>query len=189
VPPRAGLNEAVIVGAAALLADQEGIDAVSLARLAERLRVQAPSLYNHVAGQEGVRRGMAALGAEQLGQRLTRAAVGRSGAQAVYAIADAYRAFAKERPGLYAAVQRAPGAAEARYQAAAAQILDVIGAALLPFGLKGDALVDAIRALLSLVHGFVSLELAGGFGLPRHVDRSFRAAVAVYLRGLDRARH
>jgi AcrR family transcriptional regulator len=185
VPPRAGLNERVIVAAAGELADEEGLDAVSLARLAARLRVQAPSLYNHVAGQEGVRRGLAAMAADQMEERLTRAAVGKSGEDAVYAIAAAYRSFAKERPGLYAAMERAPAADESRYQAAAQRILDVIGAALEPFRLSDEDLVDAIRTLRSLVHGFVALEGAGGFGLKREVDRSFSAALAVYLRGLS----
>jgi AcrR family transcriptional regulator len=186
VPPRAGLSEAVIVGAAADLADAEGLDAVSLVRLAARLRVQAPSLYNHVAGQDGIRRGLAAMAAEQMAERLTRAAVGKSGEDAVFAVAAAYRSFARERPGLYSAMQRAPEPDEARYQAAAERILDVIGAALEPFRLNGDDLIDAIRALRSLVHGFVALEAAGGFGLKRDVDRSFDAALAVYLRGLPK---
>jgi AcrR family transcriptional regulator len=186
VPPRAGLSEAVIVGAAADLADAEGLDAVSLVRLAARLRVQAPSLYNHVAGQDGIRRGLAAMAAEQMAERLTRAAVGKSGEDAVFAVAAAYRSFARERPGLYSAMQRAPEPDEARYQAAAERILDVIGAALEPFRLNGDDLIDAIRALRSLVHGFVALEAAGGFGLKRDVDRSFDAALTVYLRGLPK---
>jgi AcrR family transcriptional regulator len=184
VPPRAGLNEAVIVGAAAELADADGLESVSLARLASHLRVRAPSLYNHIAGQEGVRRGLAVLAAEQLAERLSRAAIGKSGDEAVYAIATAYRAFAKERPGLYAATQRAPEAGEARYQAAAERILEVIGAGLEPLRLEGDDLIDAIRGLRSLVHGFVSLEAAGGFGMLRDVDRSFRQVLSAYLRGL-----
>jgi AcrR family transcriptional regulator len=188
MPPRAGLSEAVILDAAADVADQEGLEAVSLARLSERLHVQAPSLYNHVSGLDGVRRGLAALGAEQLAGKLTRAAVGKSGERAVYAIADAYREFAKSRPGLYAAILRAPQATEARYHAAADVILDVTGASLEPLGLRGDALVDAIRGLRSLVHGFVSLEVSGGFGMPQDVDRSLRRVLGTYLRGLDRSR-
>jgi AcrR family transcriptional regulator len=187
LPPRAGLTESVIVGAAGELADEEGLEAVSVARLAERLHVQAPSLYNHVSGLEGVRRGLSELAAEQLASRLTRAAVGRSGEQAVDAIADAYRSFARSRPGLYAAIVRAPAAAEARYIAAAGTILEVTAAALEPFGLEGDDLVDSVRALRSLVHGFVSMEVGGGFGMPRDVDRSFRRALRIFLRGLDRS--
>ena len=40
-------------------------------------------------------------------------------------------------------------------------------------GLHGDDAVDAIRALRAVLHGFVTLEAQGGFGLPADVDRSF----------------
>ena len=46
-------------------------------------------------------------------------------------------------------------------------------AVLRGYGLDGDDAVDATRALRSALHGFVSLEQAGGFGLPVDVDRSY----------------
>jgi len=188
VPPRAGLNEAVILRAAGDLADEAGLETVSLAALAQRLHVQAPSLYNHVQGVDGVRRGLAALGGEQLANRLVRAAVGKSGEQAVQALGDAYRVFAKERPGLYAATLRAPKKDETRYVAAAEVILEVVGAALEPYRLSRRDLIDAIRGLRSLIHGFVSLELSGGFGMPQDVNRSFHEVLRMYLSGVEQKR-
>jgi AcrR family transcriptional regulator len=188
VPPRAGLTETVILRAAGDLADEKGLEAVSLAALAERLRVQAPSLYNHIAGVEGVQRGLAAHGAEQLANRLVRATVGKSGEQAVYALGDAYRLFAKEHPGLYAATLRAPKKDESAYVAAAEVILEVVGASLEPYRLNRRDLIDAVRGLRSLVHGFVTLELSGGFGMPQDVNRSFREVLRTYLAGVERKR-
>ena len=188
VSPRAGLDRAAVVKAAAALADGEGLEHLTLGRVAEHLGVRAPSLYNHVAGLGDLRRGVAALGAEQLADRLMRAAVGKSGEQAIFAIADAYRSFAKEHPGLYAATLRAPQRGDARYLAAAEVILEVVGAALEPYRLDPEDLIDAIRGLRSLSHGFVSLELSGGFGMPQDVDRSFSQAVRTYLLGLTCAR-
>jgi AcrR family transcriptional regulator len=186
--PRAGLNAAVILQAAADLADEADLEAVSLAALAQRLHVQAPSLYNHVQGVDGIRRGLAALGGEQLANRLVRAAVGKSGEQAVYALGDAYRLFAKQHPGLYTATLRAPKRDETRYIAAAELIVEVVGAALEPYRLSRRDLIDAVRGLRSLVHGFVTLELSGGFGMPRDVNRSFHEVLRTYLAGMERKR-
>ena len=186
--PRAGLNEAVILQAAGDLADEHGLGAVSLAALAEKLRVQPPSLYNHIAGVQGVKRGLAVLGAEGLANRLIRAAVGKSGEDAVYALGDAYRMFAKEHPGLYAATLRAPKKDETSYITAAEVILEVVGASLEPYRLNGRELIDAIRGLRSLVHGFVTLELSGGFGMPQNVNRSFRQVLRLFLAGVERKR-
>src|SRR5919108_4531499 len=56
---RVGLDQATVVEAAARLVDEEGIDQLTLGRLAERLGVRTPSLYNHVAGLPGLKRDLA----------------------------------------------------------------------------------------------------------------------------------
>lgn len=38
------------------------------------------------------------------------------------------------------------------------------------------------------MHGFVSLELAGGFGLPVNVDESYHRLLTAFIRGLQRER-
>src|SRR5260221_8231667 len=43
---RAGLDRSTVVEAAAKLVDEEGIEQLTLGRLAERLGVRTPSLYN-----------------------------------------------------------------------------------------------------------------------------------------------
>ena len=54
--PGAGLDPERVVDAAAAIADAEGLDAVTLARVAGGLGVRAPSLYNHVDGRGGLLR-------------------------------------------------------------------------------------------------------------------------------------
>ncbi len=57
--PRAPLNRQRVLRAAISLADDEGLDALTMRRLGERLGVEAMSLYNHVANKEDVLVGMA----------------------------------------------------------------------------------------------------------------------------------
>ena len=56
---RVGLNQASVVEAAVKLIDEEGIEQLSLGRLAERLGIRTPSLYNHVAGLSGLKHDLA----------------------------------------------------------------------------------------------------------------------------------
>ena len=183
--PRPGLSEDTVLRAASDLVDVEGLEALSLARLAEALGVRTPSLYNHVAGLEGVRRGLAVRGVRELTARLARAAIGKNGEEGMFALADAYRRFAKEHPGLYAAsLIRAPGPDEADLAAASAELLEIVSAVLAPYHLQGDELIHALRAFRSLAHGFVSLELAGGFGIPVDLDKSYRYLVRLLLAGV-----
>jgi AcrR family transcriptional regulator len=83
--PRAGLDANAVVAAAAAVADADGLDAVTLARLAADLGVRAPSLYTHVAGLPDLRQRLAARGARELAAALGAAAAGRSGSDALAA--------------------------------------------------------------------------------------------------------
>ncbi len=184
MPVRAGLDRAAVVSAAAALADQQGLDEVTLGALAARLGVRTPSLYNHVEGLSGLRGDLALFGLKELTARVARAAIGKSADDAVLALARAYRTFARERPGLFAASIRPPDPANPALQAAAQELIEIVLAVLVPFGLHGDQAIHAVRALRSVVHGFVSLEAAGGFAIPLDLDESFEYLIRIYLRGL-----
>lgn len=186
--PRPGLDEETVLRAASELVDAEGLEALSLARLADILGVRTPSLYNHVAGLEGVRRGLAAMGVRELTARIARAAIGKNGDEGTFAVADAYRSFAKEHPGLYAAgLLRAPEPNETELARASDDLLEIVGAVIAPYGLEGDELIHALRAFRSIAHGFVSLELAGGFGIPVDLDASYHYLVRLLVSGLRTA--
>jgi AcrR family transcriptional regulator len=186
--PRAGLDTERVVDAAAAIADAEGLDAVTLARVAGGLGVRAPSLYNHVDGRAGLLRALALRGVRELTAALRDAAVGRSGADALRATARAYRAYAGAHPGLYAAGVTAPSPEDPQHQAAAQETVDVIYAVLRAWQLEGDDAVHATRAFRSAVHGFVLLEASGGFAIPVDVDLSFERLVATLAGGLATGR-
>jgi hypothetical protein len=85
----------------------------------------------------------------------------------------AYRSWALAHPGQYDAAQRAPAEGDDEDQAVSRAVVEICADVLLGFGLSSDDAIDAIRAYRSALHGFLSLETSGAFGLPRDVDRSF----------------
>ena len=190
MPPRAGLDKAMVVQTAADLANAEGVDALSLGRLAERLGVRTPSLYNHIDGLPGLYRELSLLNTRRLGERLGNAAIGKAGPDAVMAVAQAYREHIKESPGLYMASLRAAGnqaPASIELQAAEERVVQVGLAVVASFGLSGEDGLHAVRGLRSVIHGFATLEVAGGFGLPLDCDESFRRLIAMLIAGLQEA--
>jgi AcrR family transcriptional regulator len=174
----------VVAGEAARLSDEEGFDSLSLAAVAKRLGVATPSLYKHVDGLAGLRREVALLGANGIGEEVQRAAVGRSGPDALRATADAYRRYAHTHPGRYAALQQLPLLAGAGVELDTDPV-QVLAAVLRGFGIAEEQTVHAIRALRSALHGFVDLETRGGFGLPEDVDRSYSLLVEGFVRAFQ----
>jgi AcrR family transcriptional regulator len=181
---RAGLSADGLVDAAAALADREGLQAVTLARLAADAGVRPPSLYAHVDGLDDVRRRLAARGARELAAALRQAAVGRSRGDALRALADAYRDHARRHPGTYLAAQRAPAAGDPEAGAAAAETVAVVAAVLAGYALEGDDAIHAIRGVRAALHGFAMLEAGGGFGIKLDLDESFARLVETLDRGL-----
>jgi AcrR family transcriptional regulator len=182
---RVGIDRDAVVRAAAKIADDEGWDALTLARVAGKLRVRSPSLYNHVGGLEALRRELKLLVMRELNTALTRATIGKSRDNAVRALAVAYRAFVKRHPGTYAATMVAAPKNDPAVEAAAGHIVETCLSVLSGYGLDRCEGIHAIRAMRSAVHGFAALEIAGGFGIPLDVDKSFDWLVASLLKGLS----
>lgn len=175
--PRAGLSAEVLVAEAARLVDEMGRDRLSLAGLAKRFGVAQPSLYKHVNGLDALHGLLAAKVTREVGDQLRRAATGRAGPHALRAVATAYRGYARSHPGCYGYILHAPDVAGGDHEAAAVEILSIFYDVFAGYGITGDDAVDAARYVRSTLHGFVSLEQAGGFQMPRSIERSFERLV------------
>ncbi len=183
---RAGLTREAVVAAAAVIADSEGIAALTLARLASELEIKPPSLFNHVAGLPALRRELRLLALRELCDALTRASVGKSRADGVRALARAYRAFVKKHPGIYAETLSAADD-DPEVAAVADRIIEVCSAVMSGYQLKREEAIHALRAMRSLGHGFATLEAARGFGIPVNIDESYTWFVENFIAGLEAA--
>ena len=171
------LNRDAVVARASDLVDEIGLDDLTITRLGRALGIAPPGVYRHVADLDDLRAAIAQRAARDLAAELSRVGAGRSGAAALRAVADELRAWAAEHPGRYAALQIAPDPGDADGQRAAEILIGTISAALRAYALDGDDLTDAIRFVRSTVHGFVGLELGGGFKQPRALDATFARIV------------
>jgi AcrR family transcriptional regulator len=183
--PRAGLNTDRVVTAAMELADEVGLDKLTLAGLAVRLGVRQPSLYKHVASLEALHRLISMRGKAEAAEMLGLAAIGRSRDDALLAMAWAWRAWARDHPGRYQASQRGAAPGDAEHEAVSRRSIAVVAAVMEGYGLDGDDAIDAIRTYRAALHGFFSLEAEHGFAFPNDVDRSFDRLVHALVLALS----
>ena len=176
--PRAGLSTGSVVDAAVDLVDEQGWAALTLAAVASRTGVAAPSLYKHVRSLGALQQKVSARATAELAQTLTRSVAGRSGEEALRCLADAYRDYALAHPGRYPLTQRVPDPGDPEHVAAGEQAVQAVFAALRGYGLEGDEAIHATRVARSALHGFVSLEIDGGFALRQDVGQSFERLVS-----------
>ncbi|MFB4278232.1 TetR/AcrR family transcriptional regulator [Nonomuraea sp. MTCD27] len=180
---RAGITSERVTRTAADLADEIGFDQVTGSAVARRLGVKDPSLYAHIRNARELKVRVALLALEELADRAAAALAGRSGKDALVALADVYRGYAKEHPGRYAA-SRFELDAETAAGSAGPRHAEMTRALLRGYDLPEPDQTDAVRLLGATFHGFVSLEMAGSF---RHTPRSADDSWAWALDTLDLA--
>lgn len=183
--PRAGLSRERIARAAAELADDVGFAHVTLSAVARRFGVKDPSLYTHVRNLRDLQVQVGLLAGAEMNERIGAAVAGRSGRDALFAFADAYRSYALDHPGRYAATQIRMDPEEVAGEPALLRGIELTAALLRGYGLSEPGSTDAGRLLRSTFHGFATLEAAGGFAHSRAVDASWHHILEALHRTLS----
>ena len=175
-----------IVQAARVLLEQQGLDAVVMNAVAERVGVRGPSLYKHVADRAALMRAVGEVFTDDLRATMSKAMAGDDPAADLRALAFAYRAFVRANPNGYGLLfahlepdlQPDPTAVAELGRPIVAAVARLIGD-------EGPAALEAGRTLVAWAHGFVSMELAGGFRLGGDLDAAYATGIDLILAGIS----
>lgn len=159
---RAPLTPDLVVAEAAVLADEDGLAAVTLSALARRLGVRTPSLYSHVRDHAALLDGITTVALGELAARIAESVAGRAGRPALEGLAEAHRSYARDHPGRWQALQRRAGPDAVRSDAART-LVALTDAVLRGYDLPPDERVHATRLLGSTINGYLTLERQGSF--------------------------
>ena len=149
------LDRETLIIAAADLADETGWNELTLSKVAETVDRHVSSLYSHVDGLDALRRDIAVLAVTEVGDVVWEASVGRSGADALTAIAEAERDFARLHPGRMAALRSHVGADDPEFKEQAKRIAQPIRTVLGSFGLDAQQVAIAHRVFSATVRGLI----------------------------------
>jgi AcrR family transcriptional regulator len=177
------ITRELVVDKAREMIEAEGLEPVSLSRLAAALNVKAPSLYRYFSGKNELLRAV-----NDVTQQALVTAIGDAVAEAatpharVLAMAQAYRAFGQRNSVTFGLLfannspDLRPDAAESEQLALPLQqmMAEVAG--------ESDSLA-ALRGVLALAHGYVMLELNGQFRRGGDLDATFIRIVEAYIAG------
>jgi AcrR family transcriptional regulator len=164
-PRQALLTRQRIVAAAAALVDEEGLDALSVRRLATVLGVQGPSLYNHFATKSEILDAVA----DAVISQVDVSAFGRlDWREALRSWAKSYHAALAAHPNIVPVLAHGPGR-----RPAALAMADAVFGALVDAGWT-DARATHIGALMRyLVHGSALGSFALGFDIDPALYESY----------------
>lgn len=182
---RQRLNRALVIEMAASIADTEGLDAVTLQRIANEAGVKQPALYRHVSGIEELWALLSLRGRGELVQYLTNAIADSKRDDAVLSVARAWQRFVREHPGLYTATDRVPSIGDPDIEASLSRVVVTLTNALSGYSLSDDVRAHCARSLRSALHGFCVLEKDHGHPEPQAIDASLNNLVELFCRGIE----
>jgi AcrR family transcriptional regulator len=190
---RPGLNRTAVIAAAADLADELGFDAVTISVLARHLGIKSPTLYSHVTGATDLRTAVTAYVLDELADATSAAISAGEGRDLLVPFADTIRDFARRSPGRYDATtrKRVPATREAGPVppsaddaiAAGRRNADLALTVVRSYGIAETNQTYAVRLMSSLIHGYITLELAGSFA---HSEPPSETSWPEILEDLDR---
>ncbi|WP_406454142.1 TetR/AcrR family transcriptional regulator [Streptomyces sp. NBC_01622] len=176
---RAG-RERLILATARELAEQQGWDAVTTRRLAERIEYSQPVLYSHFRGKREIIGAVALQGATELAAELRAATSAADGPRArVTALARAYLDFAERNPAVYDAMFQLDGGLAFAQEDTPEQLKDAFAALLENLGeVAGDGVHPGVFTELfwAALHGLATLTRAGRLP-PEYAERRTRLLV------------
>lgn len=182
---RQRLNRAIVIELAAAVADSEGIDAVTLQRIADDAGVKQPALYRHVSSIDDLRKELALLARRMLAESLVTAQHGLSRRDAVRSVAVAWRDFVQTHPGIYTATDRVPSVGDPDIETSLSAVVNALDSALAGYGLSAAQRSQCARSLRSALHGFCVLEKDNGHPEPYALDEGLDNLVDLFCRGVE----
>jgi AcrR family transcriptional regulator len=170
---RAG-REQLIVATARELAEQQGWDAVTTRRLAERIEYSQPVLYSHFRGKREIIGAVALVGAAEMAAALRAAASAAVGPRArVTAIARTYLDFAERNQAVYDAMFQLDGGLAFAQEDTPAPLKDAFAALLETLGeVAGAGVAPGLftETFWAALHGLATLTRAGRLP-PEHTEQ------------------
>lgn len=158
-------RERLIVATARELAEQQGWDAVTTRRLAERIEYSQPVLYSHFRGKREIIGAVALEGATEMAAALRAATSDADGHRArVAALARAYLEFAERNPAVYDALFQLDGGLAFAHEDTPEPLKDAFAALLETLGeVAGEGVHPGLFTELfwSALHGLATLTRAG----------------------------
>ncbi|SDO25222.1 transcriptional regulator, TetR family [Paenibacillus sp. yr247] len=155
------LTKDKIIAAALEFANDIGVRELTFPRLAEKLGIKYPSLYNHYPNLEELRTDMAAWLFRLLNEEVGRSLIGKSRGAAVSIYATAYRNLAMKYRGSYELLTSIPKQGNKSLYEESSKHAAILMQILESFELDRAALIHKSRFLRSAIHGFISLNILG----------------------------
>ncbi len=178
------ISDEYIIETAAELANQWGLEKLSLKMIAEALQVKSPSLYNHISGLDYIKERLMIYGWKQIENKMMEAAVGVSGYEALKNMCYAFYDYAINNKGVFMAMLWYNKYETQENQGTTTKLFQMLFKIMKSLHISEDNINHSIRTLRSFLEGFALLVNNNAFGNPLSIQESFDLSLDIIMNGI-----
>ena len=173
-----------VIRAASDLADEKGLNNVSLKSVAEKLNIRTPSLYNHIESLDHLLLEVAHQGMRCMNDRMTQAAIGSIGETAIQKVAAAYLDYMIEHPEVYETIQWISWHGTEETSSIFHNYILLLSTLIRSCPFKEENTTDILNMLMGTLHGYTTLQLRYAFSNPDKVRDGLCNAIHTLFLGI-----
>ena len=181
---RMGLDKSAVISRAAQLANDVGLENITLKALANDLNIQPPSLYSHIRGLEDLKKELMLYGWLQMEDQILEAVAGISGYDAIEAICRTFMRYATTNPGVFNAMLWYNKFENDEANNATQKLFSVVFKVFSSLNISQENSDHLMRTFRSFLEGFALLVNHNAFGNPISINDSFELSLKVLMAGM-----
>ena len=184
--PKTKIDRETIIREAAHIANETGIENLSLKTLAAKLGVKPPSLYNHVDGLDDLKQQIMLYGWKEMEDRIIQAVIGLTGYDAIRAMCHAFHQYATENQGIFSAMLWYNQYENEQTREATLKMFSVFLKITKSLNISQDNCAHLVRMFRGFLEGFTLLENHHAFGNVQPIEDSFHLSIDILIEGMKK---
>lgn len=181
---RRNLTKEKIIQVAFLLSEEIGLNQITFTKIAEKLGIKYPSLYNYFDNINNLKIEMVKYFLSELNLNLMKRLIGKSGKEAIKELAYTYRDFAFKNRIFYELFMSIGITKNDDVHLLVKDFNNTIYQVLDFYIQDNEQLISKSRSFRSLLHGFVSMSFHGYFHSDVNLENSFAFMVDDFILSL-----
>lgn len=178
------VSKSLVIETACKIADEQGLNNLSLKAVAEKLNVRTPSLYNHIKSLDDLLREVAHKGMRSMNEQMAQVAIGKSGDIAMKSISVEYLNFIIEHPGVYETIQWATWHGTNETAEIFENYIKILSTIILSYNFPSESTDEILNLFTGFLHGFTTLQVRYAFSDPKKVRNDLCNSIDTILLGL-----
>ncbi len=173
-----------IIEVSAMLANEVGLDNLSLKMIASKLDIKSPSLYNHFSSLDEIREKIMIYGWMNVGNKMIESTVGVTGYDAIRNMCYAFYDYASNNKGIFSAMLWYNMYDNEVSLEATKRLHEVIFEIVKPLNISNKNTKHCIRLMRSFLEGFALLEDNDAFGDLLSINESFDLSLEILINSM-----